>query len=168
CEPGDQNLRPELCTNISVCLIQPTQCCNYCSLLYSSATTNTTSARPLIPPTSPKKCEPGDLDLRPELCTNTSVCLTNRSQCCDYCSLHYNSSTTSTTQVTSPNECVLGEPDLSPQLCTSPSICQTQPLMCCNYCSLPDNSASTVSLYDIWIFRFCIAFYFVSKQMSIR
>ncbi|XP_055887106.1 uncharacterized protein LOC106053118 isoform X2 [Biomphalaria glabrata] len=169
CEPGDQNLRPELCTNISVCLIQPTQCCNYCSSLYSSATTNTTSARPLIPPTSPKKCEPGDLDLRPELCTNTSVCLTNRSQCCDYCSLHYNSSTTSTTQVTSPNECVLGEPDLSPQLCTSPSICQTQPLMCCNYCSLPDNSASTVSLYDIWIFRcFCIAFYFVSKQMSIR
>ncbi|KAI8739957.1 A disintegrin and metalloproteinase with thrombospondin motifs 7 [Biomphalaria glabrata] len=133
CKPGDQDLRPELCTNFSVCLIQPTQCCHYCSSYYTSATTSTTTTRPLIPSTSPKtKCEPGDLDLRPELCTNTSVCQTKSSLCCHYCSLHYKSATTSTTQLTSPNECVLGEPDLSPQLCTSRSICQTQPLMCCN------------------------------------
>ncbi|XP_055895809.1 uncharacterized protein LOC129928013 isoform X1 [Biomphalaria glabrata] len=159
CKPGGQDLRPELCTNFSVCLIQPTQCCHYCSSYYTSETTSTTTTRPLIPSTSPKtKCEPGDPDLRPELCTNTSVCQTKSSLCCHYCSLHYNSATTSTTQLTSPNECVLGEPDLSPQLCTSRSICQTQPLMCCKYCSSRDNSASHLSLYTIWIYCFCIAF----------
>ncbi|XP_055886540.1 uncharacterized protein LOC106057749 isoform X2 [Biomphalaria glabrata] len=206
CEPGDQDLIPELCTNFSVCLIQPAQCCHYCSLYHTSTTASTTTTRPLIPPTSPKtkcepgdldlkpeqclnpsvcktqplqccnycslyfknksmttptiqfttptspkECEPGDLDLRPELCTNTSVCQTNSSLCCHYCSLHYKSANTSTTQLTSPNECVLGEPDLSPQLCTSPSICQTQPLMCCKYCSSRDNSASRLSLYTLWI-----------------
>ncbi|XP_055895375.1 uncharacterized protein LOC129927855 [Biomphalaria glabrata] len=164
CEQGDQDLRPELCTNFSVCLIQPTQCCHYCSSYYTSATTSTTTTRPLIPSTSPKtKCEPGDLDLRPELCTNTSVCQTKASLCCHYCSLHYKSATTSTTQVTSPNKCVLGEPDLSPQLCTSRSICQTQPLMCCKYCSSRDNSASHLSLYTIWIYCFCIAFFLYIK-----
>ncbi|XP_055877969.1 uncharacterized protein LOC129924798 isoform X1 [Biomphalaria glabrata] len=103
CEQGDQDLRPELCTNFSVCLIQPTQCCHYCSSYYTSATTSTTTTRPLIPSTSPKtKCEPGDLDLRRELCTNTSVCQTKSSLCCHYCSLHYKSANTSTTQLTSP------------------------------------------------------------------
>ncbi|XP_055891615.1 A disintegrin and metalloproteinase with thrombospondin motifs 8-like isoform X3 [Biomphalaria glabrata] len=164
CEQGDQDLRPELCTNISVCLIQQAQCCHYCSSYYTSATTSTTTTRPLIPSTSPKtKCEPGDLDLRPELCTNTSVCQTKSSLCCNFCSLHYKSANTSTTQLTSPNECVLGEPDLSPQLCTSRSICQTQPLMCCKYCSSQDNSASHLSLYTIWIYCFCIVFFLYIK-----
>ncbi|XP_055881394.1 uncharacterized protein LOC129925651 isoform X10 [Biomphalaria glabrata] len=171
CEQGDQDLRPELCTNFSVCLIQPTQCCHYCSSYYTSATTSTTTTRPLIPSTSPKtKCEPGDLDLRPELCTNTSVCLTKSSLCCHYCSLHYNSSTTSTTQLTPPNdtECVVGEPDLSPQLCTSPSICQTQPLMCCKYCSSRDNSASRLSLYTIWIdLYYSISLFFELRSIII-
>ncbi|KAI8736550.1 hypothetical protein BgiBS90_036192, partial [Biomphalaria glabrata] len=54
CEQGYQVLRPELCTNFSVCLIQPTQCCHYCSSYYTSATTSTTTTRPLIPSTSPK------------------------------------------------------------------------------------------------------------------
>ncbi|XP_055886023.1 uncharacterized protein LOC129926392 isoform X3 [Biomphalaria glabrata] len=164
CEQGDQDLRPELCTNFSVCLIQPTQCCHYCSSYYTSATTSTTTTRPLIPSTSPKtKCEPGDLDLRPELCTNTSVCHTKSSLCCNFCSLHYKSANTSTTQFTSPNECVLGEPDLSPQLCTSRSICQTQPLMCCKYCSSRDNSASHLSSCTICIYRFCVAFFLYIK-----
>ncbi|XP_055888440.1 uncharacterized protein LOC129926721 isoform X1 [Biomphalaria glabrata] len=110
-----------------------------------------------------KECEPGDLDLRPELCTNTSVCQTKSSLCCHFCSLHYKSANTSTTQLTPPNECVLGEPDLSPQLCTSRSICQTQPLMCCKYCSSRDNSASHLSLYTIWIYCFCIAFFLYIK-----
>ncbi|XP_055896706.1 uncharacterized protein LOC129928109 isoform X3 [Biomphalaria glabrata] len=115
CKPGDQDLRPELCTNFSICLIQPTQCCHYCSSYYTSATTSTTTTRPLIPSTSPK------------------------------------------------TKCVLGEPDLSPQLCTSRSICQTQPLMCCKYCSSRDNSASHLSLYTIWIYCFCIAFFLYIK-----
>ncbi|XP_055881393.1 uncharacterized protein LOC129925651 isoform X9 [Biomphalaria glabrata] len=116
------------------------------------------------------ECEPGDLDLRPELCTNTSVCLTKSSLCCHYCSLHYNSSTTSTTQLTPPNdtECVVGEPDLSPQLCTSPSICQTQPLMCCKYCSSRDNSASRLSLYTIWIdLYYSISLFFELRSIII-
>ncbi|XP_055861858.1 uncharacterized protein LOC129922012 isoform X5 [Biomphalaria glabrata] len=90
CEQGDQDLRPELCTNFSVCLIQPTQCCHYCSSYYTSATTSTTTTRPLIPSTSPKtKCEPGDLDLRPEQCLSPSVCKTQPLQCCNYCSFYF-------------------------------------------------------------------------------
>nr|KAI8744395.1 A disintegrin and metalloproteinase with thrombospondin motifs 7-like [Biomphalaria glabrata] len=73
CEQGDQDLRPELCTNFSVCLIQPTQCCHYCSSYYTSATTSTTTTRPLITSTSPKTsrqcivlCE-ATFNLRPAL-----------------------------------------------------------------------------------------------------
>ncbi|KAI8761486.1 A disintegrin and metalloproteinase with thrombospondin motifs 7, partial [Biomphalaria glabrata] len=106
CKPGDQDLRPELCTNIFVCLILPTQCCHYCSFYYyTSATTSTTTTRPLIPPTSPKtKCEPGDLDLRPEQCLGPSVCKTQPLKCCNFCSLYFKnkSMTTPTIPFTTP------------------------------------------------------------------
>ncbi|KAI8747901.1 ADAM family mig-17 [Biomphalaria glabrata] len=38
CVLGDPDLRPELCTSPTICQTQPLQCCNYCSLHYSSAT----------------------------------------------------------------------------------------------------------------------------------
>ncbi|KAI8747905.1 ADAM family mig-17 [Biomphalaria glabrata] len=120
CKPGVPDVRPELCSSPRVCLIQPLYCCNYCSYYFQS-TPRTTPTTPFITPTLPKGCEPGDLDLRPQLCTNISICKTQPTQCCNYCSIHFNTQTTSTTQLTSPKECVLGEPDLSPELCTRPS-----------------------------------------------
>ncbi|XP_055894132.1 uncharacterized protein LOC106058577 isoform X3 [Biomphalaria glabrata] len=149
CEYGDRIID---CTQ-DHCLNSQVDCCGTCN--YGTPFTPTYSTRrntpkrsttvnPLVLFTSIKGCEPGDQDLRPELCTNLSVCLIQPAQCCHYCSFYFTYATTSTTTVT---ECVLGEPDLYPELCTSPSICQTQPLMCCEYCS----SASRLSLYTIWI-----------------
>ncbi|XP_055878735.1 uncharacterized protein LOC129924971 isoform X1 [Biomphalaria glabrata] len=169
CEYGDRIID---CTK-DHCLNSQVDCCGTCNYgtpftpMYSTRRSTperlATTVNPLVLFTSIKECEPGDLDLRPELCTNTSVCQTKSSLCCHYCSLHYKSANTSTTQLTPPNECVLGEPDLSPQLCTSRSICQTQPLMCCKYCSSQDNSASHLSLYTIGIYCFCIVFFLYIK-----
>uniref|UniRef100_A0A2C9KVL7 Uncharacterized protein n=1 Tax=Biomphalaria glabrata TaxID=6526 RepID=A0A2C9KVL7_BIOGL len=116
--------------------------------------------------TSPKDCGPSDIDLLPALCTNISICLTNRSLCCDYCSRVENYTVTMTTVITSPKECVLGEPDLKPELCTSPSVCQTQPLMCCDYCTY--NSGAIFHLYDTWIYLcfYIHCIFLLSKQMS--
>ncbi|XP_055860948.1 A disintegrin and metalloproteinase with thrombospondin motifs 7-like isoform X3 [Biomphalaria glabrata] len=133
CEPGDQDLRPELCTNISVCLIQPAQCCHYCSLYYTSTTTRTTSPK--------TKCEPGDLDLSPEQCLSPSVCKTQPLLCCNYCSFYFKNE--SITTPTSPKECEPGDLDLKPELCTNTSVCQTNLSLCCNYCSLHYNSSTT-------------------------
>ncbi|KAI8792434.1 hypothetical protein BgiBS90_007898, partial [Biomphalaria glabrata] len=47
-------------------------------------------------------CAPGDLDLLPALCTNISICLTNRSLCSDYCLQVENYTVTMITEITSP------------------------------------------------------------------
>ncbi|XP_013069971.2 uncharacterized protein LOC106057353 [Biomphalaria glabrata] len=47
CKPGDRDLRPELCTSISVCRIQPSQCCSFCLINFISTTT--TSNRTIVP-----------------------------------------------------------------------------------------------------------------------
>ncbi|KAI8747808.1 hypothetical protein BgiBS90_032997, partial [Biomphalaria glabrata] len=129
CKPGVPDVKPKLCLTPSICWTQPLHCCNYCSYLFQS-TARTAPTTPFITPTSSKACEPGDVDIRPEVCTNIIICQTRPTLCCHYCSLHYIYRTTSTTQLTSPKECVPEEPDLSPELCTSITICQTQPYMC--------------------------------------
>ncbi|XP_055887584.1 uncharacterized protein LOC106068867 isoform X4 [Biomphalaria glabrata] len=136
------NAIPELCTDISICQTKNRAfCCNYCSKVMNyTATTTTTTTTKLAPP---KDCAPGDLDLLPALCTNNSICLTNRSLCCDYCSRVENYTVTWTTEITSPKDCAPGDLDLLPALCTNNSICLTNRSLCCDYCSRVENYTVT-------------------------
>ncbi|KAI8792430.1 hypothetical protein BgiBS90_007894, partial [Biomphalaria glabrata] len=90
-------------------------------------------------------CAPGDLDVFPALCTNISICLTNRSLCCDYCSRVENYTVTMTTEITSPKDCGPGDIDLLPALCTNISICLTNRSLCCDYCSRVENNTVTMT-----------------------
>uniref|UniRef100_A0A2C9M4Q8 Uncharacterized protein n=1 Tax=Biomphalaria glabrata TaxID=6526 RepID=A0A2C9M4Q8_BIOGL len=135
---------PELCTDISICQTNlRVWCCNYCSKVKNyTATTTTTTTTKLAPP---KDCAPGDLDLLPALCTNNSICQTNRSLCCDYCSRVENYTVTWTTEITSPKDCAPGDLDLLPAMCANISICLTNRSFCCDYCSRVENYTVTMT-----------------------
>ncbi|KAK6986945.1 hypothetical protein BgiMline_016617, partial [Biomphalaria glabrata] len=64
-----------------------------CVVLFSVSITHITGTR---------DCVPGDPDLIPELCTNSSICQTEPSLCCNYCFPQNSTTSTSATKLISP------------------------------------------------------------------
>ncbi|XP_055889789.1 uncharacterized protein LOC106065898 isoform X2 [Biomphalaria glabrata] len=135
CEPGDLDLRPDLCTSSSVCKNEFFLCCDYCSRFFTLPAKTTRS---------PYVCN-YNFDIIPAMCTDISVCLTGRKWCCNYCSRMEKNAVTMTTEITSPLDCAPGDLDLLPALCTNISICLTNRSRCCDYCSRVENYTVTMT-----------------------
>ncbi|XP_055887537.1 uncharacterized protein LOC106078253 isoform X2 [Biomphalaria glabrata] len=138
CEYGDKK---ENCQSYH-CVKEKRTCCGTCNYgtpftpnTRRTIPTRITSKKPLLIRNSPKvlgDCKQGDLDLRPELCHDPSVCKNYFFLCCEYCSRYF---TLPTRTTIAPNDCSSGNLDFLPELCTNISICLTNRSLCCDYCS---------------------------------
>ncbi|XP_055888614.1 uncharacterized protein LOC106052213 isoform X4 [Biomphalaria glabrata] len=148
CEYGD---RVKNCQEYH-CAKEKETCCGTCNygtpftpITRRNIPMRPTSAKPLLIRNSPKvtrDCEPGALDLRPDLCYDLSVCKDQFYLCCEYCSRYF---TLPAKTTISPNACEHSRFDIIPQLCTSYSICLTARAWCCKYCFGMETKAVTTT-----------------------
>ncbi|XP_055887541.1 uncharacterized protein LOC106076033 isoform X2 [Biomphalaria glabrata] len=148
CEYGDKK---ENCQEYH-CAKEKTTCCGTCNygtpftpITRRNIPMRPTSAKPLLIRNSPKvtrDCEPGALDLKPDLCYDLSVCKDQFYLCCEYCSRYF---TLPAKTTISPNACEHSHFDMIPQLCTSYSICLTARAWCCKYCLRMETKAVTTT-----------------------
>ncbi|XP_055889858.1 uncharacterized protein LOC106080032 isoform X2 [Biomphalaria glabrata] len=148
CEYGDKK---ENCQTYH-CAKEKETCCGTCNygtpftpITRRNIAMRPTSAKPLLIRRSPKvarDCEPGALDLRPDLCYDLSVCKDQFFLCCEYCSRYF---TLPIRTTISPDACLDTRFDFLPFMCTSISICKTDRGYCCKYCARMEKYTVTIT-----------------------